>query len=266
MTELSQRIASSYVWVFVSLLAVLSFWETFAPRRELRLSTQRRWVSHALLYFASLLPVRLLGVAPLLLAFSRSHSRYGILSRSEIPWMVRFAAAFLVIDLLRYWVHRGCHSIPWLWRIHLLHHSDRDFDLSTEFRFHPLEAAIQLTAFLAFIWIFSPPPLAVALAELLAIAVGLTSHANVNLPPRLEAALRWVVVTPGLHQIHHSIEEREQQRNLGVILIWWDRLFGTYCAQPASGYDALEFGIREIDAAKCLTPLHMVNAPFSGQN
>src|ERR1700730_7368935 len=149
-------------------------------------------------------------MGPVALALARRHSSYGLLSRPEVPWLARFLATLLIIDLMRYAVHRLCHSVPWLWRIHLLHHSDQDFDFTNDLRFHPLDVALQFSGSMLVIWILAPPPVAVALSEALAIAGGMVAHANVELPKALERCLRWVVITPGLHQIHHSLDEGEQ--------------------------------------------------------
>ncbi len=262
MSELVQRVSASTVWLFVLMVALLSVWETLAPGRQLRLSTPRRWLWHLLLYLAIAIPVRLIGIAPVAMAVARSRGPGGLLSRPEVPWGARFLAALLILDLMRYAVHRLQHQVPWLWRLHLLHHSDRDFDFTNNLRFHPLETALQLGVSLLAIWILAPPPLAVALTEVLAIAVGMFSHANVQVPAALDRCLRWVFITPELHQIHHSLEDREQGRNLGVSFSWWDRLFGTFADAPARGYDAMQFGVQEVNPDECLRPLHMVLAPF----
>jgi sterol desaturase/sphingolipid hydroxylase (fatty acid hydroxylase superfamily) len=262
MNELAQRVSAHTIWLFVGMVALLSLWETFAPRRPLFLSTPRRWLSHLSLYLLVLLAVRLTGIAPLAFAIARSRGPQGLLSRQEVPWAVRFFAALLIIDLMRYALHRLEHNIPWLWKIHLLHHSDRDFDFTNDLRFHPLDTALQIAGTMLLIWILAPLPLAVALADVLAIAVGMFSHSNVELPAVLERTLRWVFVTPGLHQIHHSLDGREQGRNLGVTFSWWDRLFGTFAEAPALGLGAMRFGVEEVDAAESLRPLHMILAPF----
>ena len=262
MSDLAHRLSINIVWLYLSMVALLCIWETLAPRRQLLLSTPRRWLSHLILYFAAAVPFRLIGIGPLTLALARRDSSFGLLNRPEVPWLASFFATLLIIDLMRYGVHRLSHSVPWLWRNHLLHHSDRDFDFTNDLRFHPLDAALQFSGSILVVWILAPPPVAVAVSEALAIAGGMVAHANVQLPKTVERYLRWVVITPGLHQIHHSIDEREQGRNLGVSFVWWDRIFGTFAEVPAHGYDALRFGVKEVDAAECTRPLHMILAPF----
>jgi sterol desaturase/sphingolipid hydroxylase (fatty acid hydroxylase superfamily) len=187
----------------------------------------------------------------------------GLLSPPEIPWIAKFLAALLIIDFMRYGVRRLSHSVPWLWRIHVLHHSDHDFDFTNNLRFHPLDAALQFSGSMLVVWILAPPAVAVALTEALAVAVGMFAHANVELPPNFEHWLRWVVITPGVHRIHHSLDEGEQGRNLGVLFIWWNRIFGTFAEAPGRGYAELQFGVREVAAAECIRPRHMILAPFS---
>lgn len=260
-SDLTQWVSAYTVWLFVAMLALLCIWETRAPCRKLLLSTPRRWLSHLCLYFAADLPLRLLGIGPLGVALARRHAS-GLLSSPEIPWPAKFLAVLLLLDLLNYARHRLCHTLPWLWRIHLLHHSDHDFDFSNQLRFHPLDAGLQLSTSMLLIWFLAPPPLAVAVSIALATISGMLAHANVEFPQGVERFLRWVFITPGLHQIHHSIDEGEQERNLGVLFVFWDRMFGTYLEAPAHGYAALRFGVNEVDAAECIRPLHMIFAPF----
>jgi sterol desaturase/sphingolipid hydroxylase (fatty acid hydroxylase superfamily) len=261
--NLAQTLAKSYQWVLLGMFAFLAAFETMAPRRRLALSTARRWFWHFLLYLASsiLFPV-LFGAGSVALASARTTHSAGLLNRPEIPYALRFTAWILVVDLWNYGQHYLLHGNAWLWRVHLLHHSDRDMDFTNQFRFHPLEGLIARLGSVLAIFVLAPPAAAVAVYEVLAVIVGMLEHANLRLPAAVERLLRWLVITPELHQIHHSLDEREQHRNLGVVFVWWDRLFGTYLDAPAGGIDGLEFGVDEVDARASLDPLHMLAAPF----
>jgi sterol desaturase/sphingolipid hydroxylase (fatty acid hydroxylase superfamily) len=260
---LALRISQNNTWVLIGLFALLAGLETVAPRRKLLLSTVRRWTLHSLLYLATGLFFRLIfGAGTVALAMVASGNPHTLLARLGMPYALRFAIWIPGIDLLRYAQHRLLHSVSWLWRIHLLHHSDRDFDFTNEFRFHPLEAVLTRAASLAAIVLLGPPPLAVAVDELLGIIFGMLEHANFKFPGTAERILRHVVITPELHRVHHSLDEHEQYRNLGTVFVWWDRIFGTYQEIPARGFDAMEFGVEEVGPAECIHPLHMLAAPF----
>ncbi|HUA59555.1 MAG TPA: sterol desaturase family protein, partial [Verrucomicrobiae bacterium] len=226
---MAARILSGNTWVLIALFALLAILETLAPRRELLLSTARRWTQHALLYLAMSVSFPLIfGAGAIAVAIVRAGRPYALLSRSGLPYPCQIALWILAADLLRYGLHRLLHSIAWLWRIHLLHHSDRDFDFTDHFRAHPLEGLVARFAYLAAILLLAPSALAVGCDELIGAAFGMLEHVNFALPASAERLLRYLFVTPELHRVHHSIDEREQQRNLGVVFIWWDRLFGTY--------------------------------------
>lgn len=259
----AQHMASSAKWVLLGLFGLMAAWETLAPRRHLQLSTTRRWIQHFLLYLISAESFRLIfGIGTVALAASVADSPYGLLNRASIPYAARFTLTILIIDLVRYLQHRVLHAVSWLWRLHLLHHSDRDYDFTVEFRFHPLESILTRGSALIAVALLAPPPFAVAASEILALICGMLAHGNVRFPLALERLLRYIVITPELHRIHHSLDELEQRQNVGTVFVWWDRLFGTYREAPTLGQEAMQFGVRQVGASECIRPFHMLGAPF----
>ena len=149
----------------------------------------------------------------------------------------------LLLDLTIYGQHVMFHAVPFLWRMHRMHHADLEFDVTTGLRFHPVEIALSMLIKLAAVVVIGAAPIAVLIFEVALNATSMFNHGNVRLPAQLDRMLRLVVVTPDMHRVHHSIDRRETDSNFGFNVPWWDRLFGTYCAQPALGHDGMTIGI-----------------------
>jgi sterol desaturase/sphingolipid hydroxylase (fatty acid hydroxylase superfamily) len=157
------------------------------------------------------------------------------------------------------------HAVPALWRLHRMHHADLDIDVTTGARFHPIEIVLSLLIKFAAIAALGIPPAAVVLFEVLLNATSMFNHSNVRIPLALEPALRWLVVTPDMHRVHHSIERDETNSNFGFNLSLWDRLFGTYRAQPRAGHLGMTIGIPDFcNAAECNSITGMLAIPFHG--
>jgi len=211
---------------------LLGAWEGTQPRRALTHATGRRWGIHGLLLLcASLLNTLLMRTSPLLVA--AASDSHGLLR--PLPWLLQFAIAILLLDLVHYLSHRLFHWIGPLWRIHEVHHSDPDYDVSTAARFHPFEVGLGTALYLGAVALLGPPVSAVFFAELLTQLLNVFVHANVVVPAPVERLLRYAFITPDLHRIHHSIVLEDQNRNFGQTFLWWDRLFGTYLPRSASG-------------------------------
>jgi sterol desaturase/sphingolipid hydroxylase (fatty acid hydroxylase superfamily) len=170
--------------------------------------------------------------------------------------------ALLLLDFVKYATHWTYHSVPFLWRVHQVHHSDPDFDVSTGTRVHPIEVVLTQGVYLGVIAIFAPPVLGVLIAELAGAFQSFFGHANASLPGWMEKPLRVLFVTPDMHRIHHSEEVVEQFRNLGEIFPWWDRLFRTYLAAPAAGQDAMVVGLKGYQNNGSLGVAFMLKQPF----
>ena len=204
----------------------------------------------------------LLPASAVLFASSISPDRWGFLHSPNLPILPRVIATLLLLDLLRFSVHRAFHSVPALWRIHQVHHSDHDLDLTTGFRFHPLEGLLNQAALLLAIVILAPPPIGVLISELVLVAQNFLSHANVTITPALEAPLRYIFITPHLHRAHHSIEAEAQNSNFGTSFSCWDRLFRSYRHAPLTGDRETALGLREVDVRKSTELPYLLALPF----
>jgi sterol desaturase/sphingolipid hydroxylase (fatty acid hydroxylase superfamily) len=231
--------------LFAATFLGVAVWESFRPKRELSVPPGRRWSKHAVvLMVGTVISVVMFRVSPVIFATSFAGSRWGLLSQPWIPYVVRCILAILLMDLVKYLTHRALHNTAFLWRVHQVHHSDPDFDLSTAGRVHPIEVVLSQGAYLLAIAIFAPPVVGVLLAELMSAFQSLFGHANASLPAWAEKLVRPVFVTPDMHRIHHSEEVAEQFSNFGDSLPWWDYLFGTYIAVPAAGDEGIVVGLK----------------------
>jgi sterol desaturase/sphingolipid hydroxylase (fatty acid hydroxylase superfamily) len=256
--------ATLYIVAVVGGFAVMALWETWRPLRrggENRLVA--RWITNlallainqALLQWA--LP--LLGLAAALAAAARG---WGLWPLLPLPPLLALLAALLVLDALRWLMHRALHRVPLLWRLHRVHHSDIDYDCTIGLRFHPAEALLSQAVLVGAIGLLGLPPLAVLLSDVLTIALGYFVHANVGLPPRLDALLRRVIVTPDLHRVHHSVRIDESMSNFGSVLSLWDRLAGSYRAEPQGGALGMQIGLAEFPGPRPLGLLRLLRLPL----
>jgi sterol desaturase/sphingolipid hydroxylase (fatty acid hydroxylase superfamily) len=258
------RLGSSVYWTcFVAVFLGIAIWESVRPKRELSERAERRWRNHAaLLVITAVIGTLLLRVSPMVMAATVAGSRLGLLNKPWLPLVVRCALTVVLLDLLQYWIHWSFHHVPWLWRVHAVHHSDADFDVSTAGRFHPLEALYSEGIRFGAIALLAPPVAGVFAAELLGAIVNLTSHANASFPASVETLIRAIFVTPDLHRIHHSDDVAEQQRNLGQTFPWWDRWFGTYVSSARFGGGSFRTGLRELENRDTLGIGFMLAEPF----
>jgi sterol desaturase/sphingolipid hydroxylase (fatty acid hydroxylase superfamily) len=250
--------------VFVAAFLLLAMWESARPRRRLLVDERRRWRGHAVILAIGATPAALIfqRTVPLVVAATVADSRFGLLSHSSLPFPAQWVLAVLLLDLVKYAMHRAHHSIPWLWRVHQVHHSDPDLDVSTAGRFHPLETVTMQAAQLAAIAVLAPPPSAVLFTLVVAAFHTVFAHANASLPAWLERPLRTVLVTPDIHGIHHSEEMREQSRNFGDVFPWWDRALRTYASTPARGPEGLIPGLRGFQDERSVGIGFMLALPF----
>jgi len=251
-------------WIsFLAAFAAVGVWETFRPRVALVAPPGRRWGSHGiLLLLCASASMVLYRTGLLMTAVAVEGNRFGLLNKPWAPFALRCIIGFLLLDLVRYIRHLVSHSIPFLWRLHSVHHSDPDYDLTTGARFHPLEVVISKGLYLGVIIILAPPAAAVFVSEIVTLFQGFFTHANAALPDRIEKPLRAIFVTPEMHRIHHSDEAGEQMSNYGDIFPWWDRLFGTYVHTPAAGQERMRTGLKGFQDAKSANIFFMLTAPF----
>ncbi|MDR3640638.1 MAG: sterol desaturase family protein [Humidesulfovibrio sp.] len=229
---------------FLGAALALMLWEVLAPRLERPALRGLRWPGNLALVALSTLLIRLLfPVLPVGLALWARGQGWGLLNALPLPEPVGGLAAIALLDLAIYGQHVAAHRLRWFWRLHRVHHADTVLDVTTAVRFHPLEMLLSLTYKLCLVLALGPPAWAVLAFELLLNALPLFNHANVRLPLPVDRALRLAVVTPDMHRVHHSVDPREANTNFGFCFPWWDRLFGTYQDQPATGHEGMGIGL-----------------------
>ena len=230
--------------VFAGVLGGMALWELLAPRRRLRVPRPARWTANLGMVALSTLAVRFVLPLGALAAAEVARERgFGALNLWPLPRWAAFVLGVAALDFVVYLQHVLFHAVPALWRLHMVHHTDLDFDTTTGVRFHPVEILISMAIKLAAVAALGPPPAAVLTFEALLNASSLFNHGNVALPRGLDRLLRLIVVTPDMHRVHHSIHERETNSNFGFNLPWWDRLFGTYRDQPEEGHEEMAIGL-----------------------
>jgi sterol desaturase/sphingolipid hydroxylase (fatty acid hydroxylase superfamily) len=249
---------------FLAVLAAMAGWELIAPSRALKLPRRSRWPANLGIVVLNTVILRLLfPVAAVGVALAAEARGWGPLHHPGVPDWAAFAAGVVLLDLAIYLQHRMFHAVPALWRLHRMHHADLDLDFTTGARFHPVEIVLSMLIKFAVIAALGVPAAAVVLFEVLLNATSMFNHGNVRIAPRIEKALRWVLVTPDMHRVHHSIERDETNSNFGFNLSLWDRVFGTYRAQPRAGHDAMTIGIPDFrHTADCAGLMGMLAMPF----
>lgn len=229
--------------VFGTVLAAMTFAEALAPRRGVALR-RRRWPGNLGLLFVDVACARLVLPAGLVgLALVAEARDWGLFALLALPAGLATVIAIVVLDLAVYGQHVLFHHVPWLWRLHRVHHADVEIDVTTGVRFHPAEILASLALKGTVVLVLGASPVAVLLFEILLNATSLFNHADVRLPRRLDEALRWLVVTPDMHRVHHSAAPVETNSNYGFSLPWWDRIFGTYRDQPMAGHAGMTVGL-----------------------
>jgi len=241
----------------------MALWEVFAPRRRRSQTRLKRWPGNLgivvidTLLLRVLFPAAAVGVA----AYASTNS-WGIFNSIQLPWMVSVIACVLILDLAIYFQHRLFHIVPIFWRLHRMHHADLDIDLTTGIRFHPVEIILSMLIKFCVILIIGAPVVAVIVFEILLNATATFNHANAYIAPAIDRVLRWLVVTPDMHRVHHSIITTETNSNFGFNIPWWDRLFGTYRDQPQAGHDGMTIGLEIFRDANELRLDKMLLQPF----
>ena len=243
----------------------MAIWEVCAPRRSLTTSKRARWFSNLAIVFIDTVAVRLVfsGAAIGMALFVENH-KWGLLNYVTLPAWSAIAAGVISLDLAIYLQHVMFHAVPICWRLHMMHHSDLDFDTTTGIRFHPIEIFLSMSIKMSVVLLLGIPALAVLIFEILLNATSLFNHGNVRLPGRIDRLLRLIVVTPEMHRVQHSVVIRETNSNFGFNLPWWDRLFGTYRNQPAAGHQGMTIGLSQFRDPKRLTLPWLLALPFVG--
>lgn len=242
--SLTEHEAALRLAAFAGVFAAVALWEWLAPRRRARFARAQRWPHNLALLVLDALVVRLLAPgAAIAVALAGETHGWGLLNAVALPAWAEVLIAVVLLDLAIYFQHVVFHAVPALRRLHRVHHADPDFDVTTGTRFHPLEILLSLGIKCAAVSAIGAPAVAVLLFEIVLNATAMFNHANARLPAGADRWLRWLVVTPDMHRVHHSALPLETNSNFGFNVPWWDRLFGTYRAQPVAGHEAMTIGI-----------------------
>jgi sterol desaturase/sphingolipid hydroxylase (fatty acid hydroxylase superfamily) len=248
------------------LLLVMVLWERLAPRRAAAEGRLRHGARNLAVAALDVLVVRLLvPLVPAGLAIVAAERGWGLFHLLSWPGWLEIGLSVVAFDFAIYLQHVTFHAVPALWRLHMVHHADLDFDATTGVRFHPLEILLSLGIKLGLVLVLGPPAVAVVLFEVLLNATSLFNHGNVRLPVAFDRWLRWIVVTPDMHRVHHSIARRETNSNFGFNLPWWDRLLGTYRDQPAAGHETMTIGIEPFRRRDQVLFTKLLTMPFARQ-
>lgn len=251
---------------FAGVLIVVAAWEAVRPRRARSFSRWLRWPSNfAIVAFNTIVLRLLFPAAAVGMAWLAQERGWGLFNNLEAPAALATVASVVALDLLIYLQHVMFHAVPALWRLHRMHHADLDFDVTTGARFHPIEIVLSMLIKLTAVAVLGAPAVAVVIFEVLLNATAMFNHGNLRLPEGVDRFLRLVVVTPDMHRVHHSIVPAETNSNFGFSLPWWDRLLGTYRAQPAAGHEAMTIGIEQFRAPKDLRLDRLLVQPFRGE-
>ena len=234
--------------IFASVFVVMALIELGWPKRRLIVSKQRRWLTNIGISVAGTALLRLMAmlavpIAAIAAAFYAEQHQIGLLNQVSWPYWIKVVVALLVLDLAIWGQHWASHKVPLFWRLHQVHHADRDIDVTTAVRFHPVEIGLSMLWKIVVVVPLGAPPLAVFLFEVILNACAMFNHANIALPQWLDRIVRLVIVTPDMHRVHHSVLRREHNSNYGFNLSLWDRLFRTYTAQPEGGHQGMTIGL-----------------------
>ncbi|PCJ37158.1 MAG: sterol desaturase [Cellvibrionales bacterium] len=250
---------------FSAIFALMAGWEVLAPRRSGHIKRRLRWPSNIGIAALNTLLLRfVMPTTAVALALANESADWGLLQQLDLPLWLACTLAIVCLDLAIYLQHIMFHAVPVLWRLHRMHHADLAFDVTTGARFHPFEIILSMVIKLMVIAALGPPAVAVLIFEVLLNTLAMFNHANARLPLGLDKGLRRAIVTPDMHRVHHSVIPRETNSNFGFNLSIWDRVFGTYCAQPEAGHEEMSIGINTFRNEYDLKLSRMLLQPFKG--
>lgn len=253
------------VLAFVGVLSAMAAWELLAPRRQLTTAKVARWVTNLSIVTLDSVIVRIVFAAGAVGAALQAADRgWGVLNHMNWPLWLEFAVAIVVLDFILYLQHVLFHAVPLFWRVHMMHHADLDCDVTTGLRFHPLEVLLSMMIKLIAVVLLGAMPSAVLIFEVLLNATSMFNHSNVRIPAGVDSVLRWILVTPDMHRIHHSVLPQETNSNFGFNLPWWDRLLKTYRHTPMYGQSEMTIGLEQFRDPRRLTLVGILTLPFWG--
>jgi len=251
--------------IFLGILIAMAIWEVAAPRRRIEIPRVIRWTNNLGVVVVDTILVRLtFPIVAVGLALLAQDKGWGLFNIIEAPTWLAIIVSIVVLDFAIYLQHVLFHAVPALWRLHRMHHADQAIDVTTGLRFHPIEIVLSMVIKLAVVAALGPPAVAVLIFEVLLNATAMFNHSNIRLPEGVDRVLRLFVVTPDMHRVHHSVIRRETDSNYGFNLPWWDRLLGTYIAQPSKGHEGMTIGFEQFRRVREQWLDKMLTQPFRG--
>jgi len=248
---------------FAAIFLAMAVLEILRERRELQTSKTRRWATNIGITVTDALLVRLVfPMGAIGVGYFAAQLEWGLFHVVSVPHWMAVLAAFVALDFVVWLQHVVFHAVPALWKLHMMHHADLDFDVTTGTRFHPVEMLISMGVKSAAILLLGAPVLGILVFEMLLNGTAMFNHANLAIPKPVDRLLRLFVVTPDMHRVHHSAKPNETNTNFGFNLPWWDYLFGTYRDQPEKGHDGMTIGLEQIRDPAKNTYLHLLVLPF----
>lgn len=256
--------AALRMYSFVTLILLFAGLEMIWPRRAAdELSLYRR-LNNILLLFVNFIAVRfLVPLATFEVAILAAENEFGLFNMISLPLLLSAVLTIIIFDLLIYLQHLVFHKFTFLWRVHRVHHTDLEFDVTTGIRFHPIEIVLSMFYKLIAVYLIGPVAFCIILYEVLLNAAALFAHSNILLNKRLDLFLRKIIVTPDMHRIHHSVLRKETDSNYGNIFSIWDKIFKTYRALPEAGYDDMVIGLDKFRQPVQGQLLQLLKNPFT---
>lgn len=249
--------------VFAGALILFSVLEALLPRRQRVQTRWRRWATNLGLVVTGSLSLSLLG--PLIavgIAVWATQNGWGLFNLLNWPLWLEGVLAFIILDFAVWLQHLLTHKIPILWRLHRVHHADRDLDASSGVRFHPIEILLSMIYKCGVVLLLGPALISVIIFEIVLNATAIFNHANLALPRQFDAVLRKIIVTPDMHRVHHSVILDESQKNYGFNFSIWDRVFRTYQAEPAQGQLGMTLGLEHAQIPQTQNLIWSLIYPF----
>ena len=250
---------------FFGVFLVMALWELVTPRRRLQVAKGSRWFANLGIMVLGTLVVRVIfPTAAVGMALVAGERGWGLLNNVDLTPVVAVVVSVLVLDLFIYLQHVMFHAVPALWRLHMVHHADVDFDVTTGLRFHPLEIVLSMLIKLAAVALLGAPAVAVIIFEVVLNATAIINHGKIRLPVAVDRVLRLIVVTPDMHRVHQSVNTPENNSKFGFNLPWWDRLLGTYRDQPEEGHEKMVIGLSQFQDRPRQSLPWLLAVPFTG--
>jgi sterol desaturase/sphingolipid hydroxylase (fatty acid hydroxylase superfamily) len=251
----------------LGIFGIMVCWETIKPRRVQKIGRKQRWPVNLGLALINMLVMRVtIGSLAYMSAVMAAERGYGLLNLWPLPDFVSIIVTLLALDFAIYCQHIIMHKWPVLWRLHKVHHTDLEFDATTAVRFHPLEILLSMIYKTVFIVLIGGNPEAVIVFEIILNGAATFNHSNVRIPDKIDNLLRWLIITPDMHRIHHSTDPGETDSNYGFSISWWDRLWKTYVATPKLPQTSMAIGIKSFRAQDELGFKECLLIPFKAKN